>query len=150
MRWRMAEHNFDSSAPALITILTPGKGEDGWTPKVNGVIDSSQQMEVDGLGFLNKKPSDVVSNKQRAGRAGRVAHSLVCHLADAVESGSKWTMPYPERLKVSLAAMDLRFTKEIPGLSVADQEDAKADLVRGDIVFKICVVWDLAGPLLFS
>ena len=59
-------------------------------------------------------------------------------------------MPYAERIKVSLAAMDLQFTKEIPGMSVADQKDAEADLVKGDIVFKICVVWDLAGPLLFS
>ena len=150
MRWRMAEHIFDSDAPALFTILTPGKGEDGWTPKVNGVINCSQQMDVDKLGFLNKNPSDVVSNTQREGRAGRVANSLVLHLADAAESSSTWIMPYAERLKVSLAAMDLQFTKEIPGLSVADQKDAKADLVKGDIVFKICVVWDLAGPLSFS
>ena len=59
-------------------------------------------------------------------------------------------MPYAERIKVSLAAMDLQFTKEIPGLSVADQKDAEADLVKGDIVFKICVVWDLAGLPSFS
>ena len=56
-----------------------------------------------------------------------------------------WIMPYAERIKVSLAAMDLQCTKETPGLSVADQIDAESDLVKGDIVFKICVVWDLAG-----
>ena len=72
------------------------------------------------------------------------------HLADAVPPSITWIMPYAERIKVSLAAMDLQFTKEIPGLSVADRKDAEADLVKGDIVFKICVVWDLAGLPSFS
>ena len=136
VRERMAEHIFDSNAPALFTIVTPGKAEDGWTPKVNGVINSSQQIHVNKLGFLIKGPSDSVSDAQRAGRAGRVADSLVLHLADAVPPSTTWVMPYAERIKVSLAAMDLQFTNDIPGLSVADRKDAQADLVKGDIVLR--------------
>ena len=45
----------------------------------------------------------------------------------------------------SLAAMVLQFTLAKPGLIVTDQKDAEADLVIGDIVFKICVVWYFAG-----
>ena len=150
VRERLEEHVFYSDAPALFTILTPGKGEDGWTPKVNGVINCSEQMDVDKLGFLNKNPSDEVSNTQREGRAGRVAHSVFLHLAKAAEPSTTWSMPYAEKIQVALAARDLQFAREIPGLSAAEQKEAQADLVKGDIVFKICVVWDLAGLPSFS
>ena len=56
-------------------------------------------------------------------------------------------MPYAEKLQVCLAAMDLGFAGEIPGLSAAQRGEVEADLVKGDIVFKIGVVWDPAGPL---
>ena len=88
VRERMAEHSFDSDGPALFTILTPGKGEDGWTPKVNGMINCSEQIDLDDLGFLCKGPSVVVSINQREGRVSRVADSLVLHLADPVEPSS--------------------------------------------------------------
>jgi hypothetical protein len=51
-------------------------------------------------------------------------------------------MPYPERLQVRLAAMDLGVSGELPGMSVAQQEEAEVDLVKGNIVFKIGVVGD--------
>ena len=118
--------------------------------KVNGVINCSEQIDLDDLGFLRKGPSDKISNLQREGRIGRVSHSLVLHLAEGVDPLDTWRMPYAEKLQVSLAAMDLRFVGEIPGLSAMQQKEVEVDLVKGDIVFKIGVVWDPAGlPSLF-
>ena len=68
----------------LFLVLTAGKGEDGWTPKANGMINCSEQIDLDGLGFLNKGLSDEVSNLQREGRVGRVADSLVLHLPKTI------------------------------------------------------------------
>ena len=130
----MAEHDFKLNCPAFFLVLTPGKGEDSWTPKSNGMINCSEQIDLDDLGFLNKGPSDEVSNTQREGRVGRVAHSLVLHLEDAAEPSSTWRMPYAEKLQVCLAAMELGFDGEIPGLSAAQQMKAKEDLVTGDMV----------------
>ena len=137
----MDGHDFDRS-PALFTILTAGKGEDGWTPRANGMINCAEQIRINNLGFLIKGPSDEVSHTQREGRVGRVTHSLYLHLDDPIEPSDTWVMPYPELLKVRLAAMDLEYTKEIPGLSAAQRREAEADLVQGDIVFKIGVAWD--------
>ena len=134
VRERMEDHDFYSDAPALFTILTAGKGEDGWTPKANGMINCAEQIDLDDLGCLNKGPSDEVSNTQREGRVGRVAHSLVLHLRDAVEPSGTWRMPYAEKLQVCLASMDLGFAGEIPGLSAAQKGEVEADLVTGDIV----------------
>ena len=139
---RMKEHDFYSGCPAFFLILTPGKGEDSWTPRSNGVINCSEQIETDNLGFLHKVRSDKTSDKQREGRVGRVARSLVLHLANGVEPANTWVMPYPERLQVRLAAMDLGVSGELPGMSVAQQEEAEVDLVKGNIVFKIGVVGD--------
>ena len=149
VRERLEEHVFYSDAPALFTILTPGKGEDGWTPKVNGVINCSEQMDVDKLGFLNKNPSDEVSNTQREGRAGRVAHSVFLHLAKAAEPSTTWSMPYAEKIQVALAARDLQFAREIPGLSAAERKAAEADLVKGDIVLKFFSCGILRASLIF-
>ena len=88
VRDRMDEHVFDADVPALFTVLTPGKGEDGWTPKVNGMINCSEQIDLDDLGFLCKGPSVEVSINQREGRVSRVADSLVLHPADPVEPSS--------------------------------------------------------------
>ena len=144
---RMKAHDFYSGCPAFFLILTPGKGEDSWTPRSNGVINCSEQIDVDDLGFLNKVRSDKTSDKQREGRVGRVARSLVLHLANGVEPANTWVMPYAERLQVRLAAMDLGVFGELPGLSAAQQEEAEVDLVKGDIVFKIGVVGDPASLL---
>ena len=144
MRERMDEHKFDSNMPALFTILTPGKGEDGWTPKVNGMINCSEQIDVDPLGFLTKNVSDEVSNTQRLGRAGRVANSLVLQLGQSVASSSTWCMPYATKLQVKLAATERRFHGDIPGLSVAQQTEVESDLVTGDIMFKMGALWDPA------
>ena len=144
----MDGHDFDRS-PALFTILTAGKGEDGWTPRANGMINCAEQIRINNLGFLIKGPSDEVSHTQREGRVGRVTHSLYLHLDDPIEPSDTWVMPYPELLKVRLAAMDLEYTKEIPGLSAAQRREAEADLVQGDIVFKIGVVWDSVGTPFF-
>ena len=144
---RMKAHDFNSGCPAFFLILTPGKGEDSWTPRSNGVINCSEQMNLDDLGFLHKVWSDKSSDKQREGRVGRVARSLVLHLADGVEPANKWVMPYAERLQVRLAAMDLGVSGELPGLSAAQQEEAEVDLVNGDIVFKIGVVGDPSSLL---
>ena len=70
----MAEHDFKLNCPAFFLVLTPGKGEDSWTPKSNGMINCSEQIDLDDLGFLNKDKSDKISNDQREGRVGRVAH----------------------------------------------------------------------------
>ena len=51
VRDRMDEHVFDLNMVALFTIMTPGEGEDGWTPKVNGMIICSDQIGVVDLGF---------------------------------------------------------------------------------------------------
>jgi len=56
-------------------------------------------------------------------------------------------MPYPEQLKVCLAARQLCVDDAIPGLTDADRAEAEIDLVMGDTVFKICVVWVPAGYL---
>ena len=74
---RMGEHDFNSDCPAFFLVLTPGKGEDSWTPKANGVINCSEQIDLDDLGFLNKGKSDKISDNQREGRVARVADSLV-------------------------------------------------------------------------
>ena len=116
---RMTEHDFNSDCLAFFLILTPGKGEDSWTPRSNGVINCSEQIDLDDLGFLNKGRSDKTSDKQREGRVGRVAKSLVLHLADGVEPANTWIMPYAERLQVRLAAMDLGVVGELPDLSAA-------------------------------
>ena len=134
VRERLQEHDFSSKVPALFLVLTAGKGEDGWTPKANGMINTSEQIDLDDLGFLNKDLSDEVSNTQREGRVGRVSHSVVLHLKDAAQPSSTWNMPYAEKLQVCLAAMDLNFVKEIPGVSAAQREEVEADLVTGDIV----------------
>ena len=79
VRDRMDEHDFSSRFRALFLVLTAGKGEDGWTPKANGVINCAEQIDLDDLGFLNKGPSDEVIHTQREGRVGRVAHSIEDH-----------------------------------------------------------------------
>ena len=145
MRDRMDGHIFESDSPALFLILTAGKGEDGWTPKANGMINCSEQMGLDNLGFLYRFASDDVSHEQREGRVGRRADSLYLHLEKAVPPSLTWCMPYAERLQVCLAAMALGLAGKVPGLSDAQQDEVKADLVKGDIVFKIGVVWDPAG-----
>ena len=58
VRDRLQEHDFSSKVPALFLVLTAGKGEDGWTPKANGMINCAEQIDLDDLGFLNKGPSD--------------------------------------------------------------------------------------------
>ena len=88
VRDRLQEHDFSSSPPALFLVLTAGKGEDGWTPRANGMINCSEQIDLDDLGFLCKGPSVVVSINQREGRVSRVADSLVLHLVDPVEPSS--------------------------------------------------------------
>jgi hypothetical protein len=140
----MNEHDFNSSCPAFFLVLTPGKGEDAWTPRSNGMINCSEQIDPDDLSFLHKNTSDSISNKQREGRVGRVRHSLVLHLADGVEPVRRWVMPYPERLQVCLAAMDLGVTGDLPGLSACQQREVEMDLVIGVIVFKIGAVGDPA------
>ena len=65
-----------------------GKGEDGWTPRANGMINCSEQIDLDDLGFLCKGPSVEVSINQREGSVSIVAYSLVLHLADPVEPSS--------------------------------------------------------------
>ena len=134
VRDRLQEHNFSSNQPALFLILTAGKGEDGWTPTANGMINCSEQIDLDDLGFLNKVISDEVSNTQREGRVARVTDSLVLHLKDAVEPSSTWRMPYNEKLQVCLAARELQFVGVIPGLSAAKEAEVETDLVTGDIV----------------
>ena len=134
VRERLDVHDFSSNYQVLFVVLTAGKGEDGWTPKANGMINCSEQIDVDGLGFLKKGLSDEVSNKQREGRVGRVADSLVLHLKDPVEPLATWSMPYGERLQVSLAAMELGYEGEIPGLRAGDEMEARDDLVTGDMV----------------
>ena len=54
-------------------------------------------------------------------------------------------MAYDERLRCCLTSMALGFTGEIPGLTREERDEAVADLVKGDIVVKIGVVWDPAG-----
>ena len=51
-------------------------------------------------------------------------------------------MPYPERLQVRLAAMDLGVFGDLPGLSACQQHEVEMDLVIGVIVFKIGAVGD--------
>ena len=82
VRDRLDEHDFSSRFRALFLLLTDGKGADGWTPKANAMINCSEQIDLDDLGFLNKGTSDKVSNKQREGRIGRVTDGLVLHLED--------------------------------------------------------------------
>ena len=108
------------------------------------MINCSEQIDPDDLSFLHKNTSDRISNKQREGRVGRVRHSLVLHLADGVEPVRRWIMPYPERLQVCLAAMDLGVTGDLPGLSACQQREVQMDLVIGVIVFKIGAVGDPA------
>ena len=134
VRERLDEHDFSMNYPVLFVVLTAGTGEDGGTPNANGMINCSEQIDLDGLGFLNKHSSDEVSNTQREGRVGRVADSLVLHLKDAVEPSATWSMPYGERLQVSLAAMELGYEGEIPGLRGGHVLEAKDDLVTGDMV----------------
>ena len=134
VRERLDEHDFSMNYPVLFVVLTAGTGEDGWTPNANGMINCSEQIDVDGLGFLKKGLSDEVSNLQREGRVGRVADSLVLHLKDPVEPPGTWSMHYAERLQVNLAAMELGYEGEIPGLSARQQMEAKEDLVTGDMV----------------
>ena len=67
------------------------------------------------------------------------------HLKDADKPSSTWRMPYAEKLRVCLAAMDIGFTGIIPGLSLAQQEEVVADLVKGDKMLEIGVEWDPAG-----
>ena len=135
----------DKQAPVLLTILTAGSGEDGWTPIANGMINCSEQIELDNLGFLRKGPSDKVSNEQRAGRVGRVTDSLELHLADPIDPSDTLSIPYGESLQVVMVAMELGYKGEIPGLSAVQQGNVVKDLVRGDIVFKIGVVLDPSG-----
>ena len=144
---RLDTHKFSSSMNPFFLVLTPGVGEDGWTPKANGMINCRQHMTINRLGFLVKENSDEVSDVQRRGRVGRVADSLTLDLGNPSEPSSTWTMPYPEQLKVCLAARELGVDDEIPGLTDADRAEAEIDLVMGDTVFKICVVWVPAGYL---
>ena len=134
VRERMHKHDFSRNCKVLFLVLTAGKGEDGWTPKANGMINCSESIDLDALGFLNKGSSDKVSNLQREGRVGRVADSLVLHLKDPVEPLGTWSMPYAERLQVSLAAMELGYEGEIPGLRAGHEMEARDDLVTGDMV----------------
>ena len=96
---RLAEHKFNSNCPAFFLVLTPGKGEDSWTPKSNGVINCSEQIYLDDCGSLFKVYSDNCYHQQREGRVGRVADSPVLHLGDVVEPVTKWVMPYAEILQ---------------------------------------------------
>ena len=77
---RMTEHDFNSDCPAFFLILTPGKGEDSWTPRRNTVINCSEQIYLDDCGSLVKVNSDNCYHQQREGRVGRVADSPVLHL----------------------------------------------------------------------
>ena len=120
---RMTEHDFNSDCPAFFLILTPGKGEDSWTPRPNAVMNCSEQIDLDDLGFLSKGKSDNCYPQQREGRVGRVADSLVLHLGDVVEPVTKWVMPYAEILQACLAAMDLGVVGELPDLNAAQQEE---------------------------
>ena len=88
VRERMEDHAFYSQMPALFTVITPGKGEDGWTPKVNGMINCSEQIDLHDFGFLCKGPSVEASSNQLEGRVSRVADSLVLHPADPDEPSS--------------------------------------------------------------
>ena len=74
---RMTEHDFNSDCPAFFLILTPGKGEDSWTPRPNTVINCSEQIYLDDCGSLVKVNSDNRYHQQREGRVGRVADSPV-------------------------------------------------------------------------
>ena len=111
---RMTEHDFNSDCPAFFLILTPGKGEDSWTPGPNTVIDCSEQICLDHCGSLFKVNSDNRYHQQREGRVGRVANSLVPHLGDVVEPATNWVMSYEELL---------RSRWELPDLNVAQQEE---------------------------
>ena len=77
---RMTEHDFNSDCPAFFLVLTPGKGEDSWTPRRNTVINCSEQIYLDDCGSLVKVNSDNRYHQQREGRVGRVADSPVLHL----------------------------------------------------------------------
>ena len=59
---------------------------------------------------------------------------FLCVLLLGVASVLRPNKPYAEKLQVCLAAMDLGFVGEIPGLSAAQKGEVEADLVTGDIV----------------
>ena len=119
---------------AGLVVSTTGKGEDGWTPKANGMIIVSEEMHVDDLGILISRTSDEVTEAQRRGRVGRVEDHTFLQLGVSAEPSSTWRMHYAEKRKVCLAAMDLGFNDEILGLIAAHKEEAEADLVSGDMV----------------
>ena len=85
VRDRLADHVFVSTMPAVFLVLTAGKVEDGWTPRSNGMINCSEMIDLDDLGFLSKSRSDEVSDSPRVGRGGRVEDRLILHLGNSPE-----------------------------------------------------------------
>ena len=107
--------------PPPFVVLTTGVGEDASTPEEIGMFTCSEEIHINHL---------EVSDAQRTGRVGRDADSLTLPLGYSSAPSSTWRMPDAERLKVCLAAMELCFDGDIPGLS--DAGPAETDLVIGD------------------
>ena len=68
---KMAAHGFELSNKTLLVLTTPGKAEDSWNPKANGVIDMDARVEKSPYGFLQVTSGNIVTQTQRCGRVGR-------------------------------------------------------------------------------
>ena len=113
----------------MFLILTAGLAEDSWTPVANSMIDVVQQTVVDSADFLRVEPVEPANAKQRDGRVGRVADSLILRLQDHQPLAEPLSLPYTEHLQLVLASADLKYNGPVPGIDAAMYDVIRSDLV---------------------
>ena len=126
---RLEEQKFKYGEKNVIVVCTAGKGEDSWTPKVNGVIDMDEHICKNSQGFLQLYKPSAASKTQRRGRGGRFRYTLHLDIWSSHSPQLEWRMPDDEELAVVLAALGLGFGGPIPGM-----EPDRRSIVENDLV----------------
>ena len=118
-----------------IAVVATSWAEDGWSPHINGIIDSNEQTTVDANGFLNLGPGDECSQTQRLGHGLRFNHLVYALIQDGGTEAStaERTPPYEDLLKIETAAFGLSYEGTIAAIgprSASVREDIMRDLVN--------------------
>ena len=127
---RLQTQDFELGANDVIAVCTAGKGEDSWTPAVNGLLDMYDQMALGAFGFLQRSKANPANTTQRKGRVGRFRDGLYMVVESTLPQITDWDVPYEERLGVVLVAVDLRYGGPIPGIDSASRAVIEYDLAE--------------------
>ena len=127
---RLEEQNFERGEKNVIVVCTAGKGEDSWTPVVNGVVDMDEQICKNSQGFLQLYKPSAASKTQRRGRGGRFRYTLHLDIWSSLLPQLEWRMPDDEELAVVLAALGLGFGGPIPGMGPDSRPVVENDLAK--------------------